>query len=91
MVAAALMLTACSQDSSCEQITREEAVKRAMAAKSSPSRIRVQDRLIWANNEVEKVELNDGRGWGALVHFRGDGAGAPIAIIYEDCEVGWTR
>ena len=91
LMAAVPMCSACFQQTSCEQITRQEAVKRAIAAKPSPSRIRIEDRSSWATNEVEKVELNDGRGWGALVHFRGEVTRSPIAIIYEDCEVGWTR
>ena len=86
------VLSACSErKSNCQHITRKAAIELAVAAKPTVERIRKQDWPMWASNEVRDVESNDGRGWGALVHFRGDGSNAPIAFIYEDCVVGWSE
>jgi hypothetical protein len=90
-IGVAALLTACSENSTeCARISKNEAIKLAVSAKPKPERIRAQDRPIWASDRVRDVELNDGRGWGAAVHFEGNGAQAPLGFIYEDCEVGWS-
>jgi hypothetical protein len=89
--ALAAQTVACSAGGSaeCRQISRVDAIKLATAAKQE-MRVREEDRPNWSSNTVMSVELNDGRGFGALVQFQGDGAKFPVAFIYEDCVVGWS-
>jgi hypothetical protein len=94
-VGALALLTACADDqASCLQITRQEAIKLAIAAKPEPDRIRKQDQPMWTSDKVEGVELPnvpDPTAVVAVVTFRGDGARAPKAFVYGDCVVEWSH
>lgn len=90
-----IFLTACTDNQpSCLQTSREEAIKLAIRAKPDPDRIGNQDQPKWASDKIQDVELRNIRDPAsivAVVHFQGDGARAPLALVYGDCEVGWSE
>lgn len=94
VIASAGPLHGCAKPPSneCAAITREQAIsladaaKRHMLSRSVPS---VQQNFAASSAWVEA--LNDGRGFGAQVAYRGKDGTTRIALIHEDCYVGWTE
>jgi hypothetical protein len=94
VIASVGALHGCAQPPSneCAAITHEEAVSVADVAKQhmlSRSRLSVQQNFATSSAWVDA--LNDGRGFGAQVAYRGKDGTTLVALIHEDCYVGWTE
>ena len=87
-------LSSCVQSPSneCTAIPREQAVSIADAAKEGMlSRSTTAVEQNFAESSAQVRALNDGRGYGAQVSYRGDDGQTLTALIHEDCYVGWTE
>jgi hypothetical protein len=95
VIASAGILHGCAQpppSNECSAITAEEAVSMADAAKRHMlSRSRPSDQQNFATSSAWVDALNDGRGFGAQVAYRGQDGTTMVALIHEDCYVGWTK
>lgn len=94
VIASAGCFYGCAQPLSneCAAITHQQAVGIADAAKQgmlSRSLSSVERNFTASPAHVEA--LNDGRGYGAQVAYRGNDGQTLIALIHEDCYVGWTQ
>lgn len=79
------------QAMSCASISSSDAQAMALKAKSGMlSRSTKADQLRFASNKVEEVRTQ-AEGYAAKVTFAGSGASRLIALIDDDCYLGWTE
>jgi hypothetical protein len=86
-------LTSCAQPRSeeCAVITRDRAIRIADTAKRGMlSRSADAVEANFAESAARVEALNDGRGYGAQVAYVGQDGRTFVALIHEDCYVGWT-
>jgi hypothetical protein len=94
LIGVAGSLYGCAQlpSNECAAITHEQAVSIADAAKQGMlSRSLSSFERNFRASSAHVEALNDGRGYGAQVGYRGNDGQTLIALIHEDCYVGWTQ
>ena len=93
MIAASLAASACVGAESCAQLTRAEALEMAKAQKAGMLRRSTKDYAAnFAGDAPLFVKVGAAtNGYAANVAFKGRDGAILIALIEEDCYVGWTQ